>query len=409
MPSKFDFGSSKTIEILYDAVGQKLRKTVKDGTTILLTQDYLGGIEIKNNRLEAIYNEEGRAYNTNNDPFQWRYEYNLKDHLGNTRVSFSDLNGNGIIDSQTEVLSETHYYPFGLQFDGAWYDNNTNKNRYLYNGKEWNSEFGLNLEDYGARWYDPSIGRWWVVDPITQNQEPFSPYHYVADNPVRLTDPDGRYPEEGGPPDGKGIIRDVTDEQATGSINGAIARFSFDALSAMGMNAIDNAVANFFDPSATSTDKFVGVVDAMATNIHMKGTGGGLSPHLELATVRGTKAYVATTTGSTRLILKNEDGSKSDNISSRINIKDDDKIDRGQLNPPTKKGNAPTFKRDGTSVEIHHEGQNPKGPFKEMHWEDHRGKGKDAINHPNKSKPSQVERKSFEKERKIYWKNEYPK
>ena len=196
MPSKFDFGSSKTIEILYDAVGQKLRKTVKDGTTILLTQDYLGGIEIKNNRLEAIYNEEGRAYNTNSDPFQWRYEYNLKDHLGNTRVSFSDLNGNGIIDNQTEVLSETHYYPFGLQFDGAWYDNNTNKNRYLYNGKEWNSEFGLNLNHQDWRWYDPAIGRWWVVDPKAEeaDQEPLSPYHFSYNNPITHSDPDGQNP-----------------------------------------------------------------------------------------------------------------------------------------------------------------------------------------------------------------------
>jgi hypothetical protein len=38
-------------------------------------------------------------------------------------------------------------------------------------------------------------------------------------------------------------------------------------------------------------------------------------------------------------------------------------------------------------VEIHHEGQNPKGPFKEMHPNQHRGKGNDAINHSNKNKP----------------------
>jgi hypothetical protein len=43
----------------------------------------------------------------------------------------------------------------------------------------------------------------------------------------------------------------------------------------------------------------------------------------------------------------------------------------------------------GKLVEIPHEGQNPKGPFKEMHPNKHRGKGNDAINHPNKNKTSQ--------------------
>jgi hypothetical protein len=65
----------------------------------------------------------------------------------------------------------------------------------------------------------------------------------------------------------------------------------------------------------------------------------------------------------------------------KIEIQDADKIDRKLLNPPSKKGNAPTFKEDGTSVEIHHVGQNPNGPFKEMHKDNHRGKGVDVINH----------------------------
>ena len=64
------------------------------------------------------------------------------------------------------------------------------------------------------------------------------------------------------------------------------------------------------------------------------------------------------------------------------------KINRKKLNPLTKPGNAPTFKKDGKPVEIHHEGQNPKGPFKEMHPNQHRGKGNDAINHSNKNKPN---------------------
>jgi len=79
---------------------------------------------------------------------------------------------------------------------------------------------------------------------------------------------------------------------------------------------------------------------------------------------------------------KAKDASKAaDEI--KIDIDPKDQIDRDLLNPPTKSGNAPTFKQDGKKVEIHHEGQNPQGPFKEMHPDDHRRKGDYKKNHPN--------------------------
>ena len=78
-------------------------------------------------------------------------------------------------------------------------------------------------------------------------------------------------------------------------------------------------------------------------------------------------------------------------------------VDRDLLDKPSKRGNAPTFKDDGTSVEIHHRGQNPDGPFDEMHWSEHRGKGNDLINHPEKVKPSKIDRKLFKNQKREYW------
>jgi len=63
---------------------------------------------------------------------------------------------------------------------------------YQYNGKELNKEFGLDWNDYGARFYDPAIARWGQVDPLAEKFSPFSPYNYVLNNPNGNIDPDGR-------------------------------------------------------------------------------------------------------------------------------------------------------------------------------------------------------------------------
>lgn len=139
----------------------------------------------------SVYNEEGRAFNTATSGQTYRYEYVLRDHLGNTRLVFTDKNGNGSIDN-TEILSETHYYPFGKTFEGAWYnDASASKYKYLYNGKEVSDEFRLNFYDYGARWLDPGMGSWWEIDPKAESFSSLSPYNYADNNPVNTIDPDG--------------------------------------------------------------------------------------------------------------------------------------------------------------------------------------------------------------------------
>ncbi len=66
---------------------------------------------------------------------------------------------------------------------------------YRYNGKEFSEDLGL--YDYGARWYDPAIGRFTTIDPAADVYSSISPYAYVANNPLIYIDPTGAYIEEG--------------------------------------------------------------------------------------------------------------------------------------------------------------------------------------------------------------------
>ncbi|MFC1225366.1 DUF6443 domain-containing protein [Pedobacter sp. BG31] len=171
-------GNGTSVVYTYDAAGQKLNKTsVRNG--VAKSRDYIGGIEYRDNLIELIHTEEGVAQSNGTNGYT--YNYNLNDHLGNVRLTFN-VSGNTIVP-----LQKDDYYALGKKqtiLAGS------NDNKYLYNGKELQDELDEQY-DYGARYYDPIVGRWNSVDPLAELARRLTPYNYGNNNPIVMIDPDG--------------------------------------------------------------------------------------------------------------------------------------------------------------------------------------------------------------------------
>jgi len=116
--------------------------------------------------------------------------------------------GEGIEKSPLKILGEpeekipslifcNNYTPFGLSIaELSTTRENIVGQDFKYNGFEYQEDFGINLYDYQARYYDPALGRFINVDPAADLMRRHSPYNYAFDNPIRFIDPDGMIPED---------------------------------------------------------------------------------------------------------------------------------------------------------------------------------------------------------------------
>ncbi|PWB26433.1 DUF6443 domain-containing protein [Flavobacterium sp. HTF] len=179
LPTLITFGTVGNIAYLYNASGEKVQKIISETGKPNINTDYLEGYQYDNNVLKFFPTAEGYVEVTGSS---YKYIYQYKDHLGNIRL---------IYDKTLVIKEENNFYPFGLKQEGYNIVKTGFENKYKYNGKELQDELGLNFYDYGARNYDPALGRWMNVDPLSEKSRRFSPYTYALNNPVYFIDPDG--------------------------------------------------------------------------------------------------------------------------------------------------------------------------------------------------------------------------
>ncbi len=205
------------IYFTYDALGNKWYKSVetptgKKGTAYLFGYqyefDYIGEV-MYDWKLMFFPTAEGYVSAvypdgiTGGDPPKFAYVTNIRDHLGNLRMSITRDNNHAVI------LQERNYYPFGLLHQGYNEEKHEIKYteqeedkiftpqvvaghyKYWYNGKEWQEDLGYDVYSYGWRNYDPAIGRFQVMDRFTEKYASLTPYHYTGNNPVPFVDVKG--------------------------------------------------------------------------------------------------------------------------------------------------------------------------------------------------------------------------
>jgi RHS repeat-associated protein len=123
--------------------------------------------------------------------------FELSNHLGNVLVTVSDRKFgqspvNNLYTSFTaDVVSATDYAPFGMQMVGRTFS--AGAYRYGFNGKEKDPETSGegNQYDYGFRIYNPRLGKFLSVDPLTKEYPWNSTYAFAENDVVRSIDLDG--------------------------------------------------------------------------------------------------------------------------------------------------------------------------------------------------------------------------
>lgn len=240
------------------------------------------------------------------------------------------------------------------------------------------------LDYFGARYFSAAQGRFTspdeftggIVDPFTGQQvgqpgplpyaditdpQTLNKYAYVRNNPLRYVDPDGHAE----------VDYDELLVNSTTALGAAFGMWTGGTIGGGG---------------GTLLAPGVGTIGGAAGGAAVGGAVGAFGGRLV------GKAVVALA----NMLDGDQSGNNNDQSSEQRYSSGKDNVDR------MKQGKAPTGK-DGKPVELHYEGQNPKGPVREMTRTEHRGPGNYTKNHPQGNRqPSRIDRNEAARQRRDY-------
>jgi RHS repeat-associated protein len=164
----------------YDGNGARVKKEDSSGTTY-----YVGGLYEKMaaggvvTTTSYYYAAGQRVAMRTTVGVSTTVTYLHGDHLSSTSLT---------TDAAGALVARVLYYPYGE----TRYTEGTLTTDYGYTGQR--NEAGLGLMDYGARFYDPTLGRFVSADTIVPepaNPQDWNRFAYVSNNPLKYVDPSG--------------------------------------------------------------------------------------------------------------------------------------------------------------------------------------------------------------------------
>ncbi len=179
MPTGIAKNGSSYITYTYDENGQRIRKQGPGNTALYFGEGY----EVRGSvGVVHLFAGTQRVVSIRSDGHEQWY---LSDHLGSASI---------VTDENGAVQEKIDYFPYGTYRERSDYSSTFPPVNYTFTDQEDDDETGL--YNYGARLYDPTLGRFLSADSIIPDPtdlQSYNRYSYCLNNPLIYVDPSGHF------------------------------------------------------------------------------------------------------------------------------------------------------------------------------------------------------------------------